>query len=789
MQPINKNNDLNLQFFIKLLLVYLVTTALIVISLITFFKSFPIEDISPQALTCLPQALRIYDRNDQLLTTASGEQNRIFISVDDLSHHTKMAFVAAEDARFYAHNGIDIKRILSAALSDIKAGYYKEGASTITQQLIKNSHLTSDKKLSRKIREIILSLQLESRYKKDEIMEMYLNYIYFGNGCYGIEVAAQKYYNKNASDLTIAESASLAGIVKSPTNYSPYTNYEAFIKRRNTVLDLMLKYGHITKDEHSKALSEKVNLSSKSRNDNSYGYIVDQILIEASGRLNITIDELLNGGFHIYTTVDQELTEIARSVISNDQFFPSDTAQCAVVMLDSKTGAVLSLIGGREYSVRMGFNRATMARRSPGSTIKPIVVYAPAIEQRMITAATVINDQKKSFGNYTPENFNSKYYGNVTVRDALIRSLNIPAVEILSSIGVETGKKYAGAMGVDFDMRDTGLSLALGGMTKGISPLQLASCYQSLANMGTHCDSYFINRICNSQDVEVFVEKQKTQSVYSEDTAFIVNDILKDASKKSGSPFSSLPFQICVKTGTASYKGLGNSDIWVAAYNSEYTIVVWQGYDHTSDQSLIPQNVTGNKYPSMIASSILGAIYKNGDHPESYPVPKGIIQAELDKDSLKSGKVLLSTQYTPSTSTTKEYFINGTEPQEYSEYYNLPRACDVAVHLANTFPIVTIEALNDYTYYDLYKIMDGDHHFLYRFSGKENSALSYCDTEAYGSVKYYVIPEHMYVTDLDGSPLIGKAGKLISVNIPKPSIGPPDIQSIPTTETPVSPEH
>lgn len=779
--------DIDLTFFAKLLLIHLSISAIVLLMFVLILKKIDLVDLSPEALTCLPEASSIYDNSNQLITTKSGDQNRIFIDIDNLQHHTIMAFVAAEDARFFSHNGIDIKRIFGALLADIKAGYFKEGASTISQQLIKNSHLSSSKKISRKIQEAILACQLESRYSKNEILEMYLNYIYFGYGSYGIQVASLTYFDKNASELTLSESAALAGLIKSPTNYSPFTNPDAFTARRNKVLAQMLEYGFITNEQYHNAVDEKTVPNHPEKQTDTYGFYIDHILVEASKFTNKSIDDLLNGGYHIYTTLNTKIASFANEIISDPNAFPNKDIECAVVVLDSSSGSVHSIIGGRNYTSRLGFNRATMAKRSPGSTIKPLLVYAPAIDTKKFTAASILLDEKKSFDAYSPNNFNDKYYGNITLRESLIKSLNIPAVEILNTVGIDNCKSYLKKMGYEFDKNDTGLPMALGGLTNGITPLELASCYQVLANEGIFKQTHFIRKIVDNNENEIYNfnhNKSDDKKIYKQETTFIISDILHDAAQKYASPFLQVNSPICAKTGTASYKDIGNSDIWVAAYDSKYTVIVWMGYDKTDEEHHIAQSITGSKHPSKVAAGILKKIYSTEDSPENYIPPSGIVNTQLDGTSLKQGGIYLATDLTPQNAVKTEYFIQGTEPNEHSPYYSVPQACKIDIDVSSGIPIISITSNNDYTFYHLFKISNGEHRLLTTVSGKKGEILSYCDTSAQGHVRYYVIPEHKYIKNKDGAILLGKASNMVEAIINFSPLPDPTLDFSSTTLTP-----
>ncbi|MDP2892224.1 MAG: transglycosylase domain-containing protein, partial [Bacillota bacterium] len=362
----------------------------------------------------LPQALLIYDSKGTEQATVSGSQNRQCVPLSKVPQYVRDAFIAVEDVRFYQHGGLDIKRIFGALWDDITSGKLKEGASTISQQLIKLTHLTSEKTIMRKVKEAVMAIQLERSYSKDEILEMYLNTVYFGNGAYGIEAASKAYFGKDVSELTLSQGALLAGVIKSPSNYAPHLDFEAAIKRRDVVLSLMEQYGFIPAEAEASAKAEKIALATQtSSRGYPYGYFTDAALDEARDALGISSDELMTGGYRIYTTLDPAAQKACEDLFLDKANFPPDAAdgtlaQSAMVVIDPETGGVSALMGGREYVVKHGLDRATGMYRQPGSAIKPVLVYAPALELGICTPATVLYDSPQDFNGYKPDNFGGK---------------------------------------------------------------------------------------------------------------------------------------------------------------------------------------------------------------------------------------------------------------------------------------------------------------------------------------------------------------------------------------------
>lgn len=731
------------------------------------------KDLSKDSITNLAQSLRIYDRSGNLLSILDNGQSRTKISLQELPQHVKDAFICAEDIRFYEHGGIDAKRVLGAILADLKAGSFKEGASTITQQLIKNSHLTSEKSLSRKAQEAVLAMQLESLCSKDEILEMYLNYIYFGNHAYGIGAAAQTYFSKPASELTLDEAAMLAGIIKSPSAYAPHVHPERALSRRDVVLDLMLQYEKISQEQHDEAIEHELVLNLDLSDNYVYGYYMDEILRSGCQLLGVELEELLSGGYSIHTNMDSDLQYFIQCMVQESAFSP-DTAekalpQCAIVVLEPGTNRVLAVCGGRTHEVRLCFNRATMMKRSPGSTIKPILVYGAAIESGAVNAATIFHDAPKTFGNFTPTNFGNKYYGNITVREALIKSVNTTSVEILNEMGIENGKAFAKNFGIKFDERDTGLTLALGGFTYGISPMDLASAYSAFANGGFYSQASYIDRIEDLNGNTVYRSSRRTERIMSESTSFIISDILRQAALKSNSCFSDLPdLGISVKTGTVNHiPSGGNSDAWLCAYNSEYTVTTWMGYDKTGADQHLSSEVTGSSYPAKMASSIFRYLYKDRSAP-SIQVPSSVSLMELDKTTLyESGKQELATPYTPRSAIIKEYFSSVSFPKQASSLYSPPPAITELSAELNTFglPIISFDCSTPNTRCNIFRLTEECTLIQTVQGGSGKISITDFNAVKGQENRYFVVVENPLALS-NGQPLSSSASKRISIFVP-----------------------
>lgn len=612
----------------------------------------------------------IYDGQSDVVTRLHGVQDRTWVSISELQPSTVYAFISAEDARFFEHEGVDVIRIAGAIVADIKAGSYVQGASTISQQLIKLSHLTSEKTISRKAEEAALAYEMERQYSKEDILEMYLNYVYFGGGYYGIEAAAEGYFGVHASDLTLDQSAMLAGILKSPSGYAPHINYAASINRRNNILRLMRDYGYITDDEKKQASARRPTIL-HDKNEEYSGYYTDAVTKSAAALMGITVDELIRGGYSIYSAMDSDIQHYCEEMFKNGELFPAEDSEAAIVVLEPSTGMVVAMVGGRSYTGGISFNRATDIRRQPGSVIKPVIAYAPAFEYLNYTAADMILDEETTFADYTPSNYGNKYYGWVTVREAVTKSLNVPAVKTLSAVGVYRAKDFAKRCGIEFDDKDDSLALALGGFTYGVSPLQIAGAYSCFASGGIYNTPTLIKKITDRNGLTVYEYRKDSRRVMSEANAYILTSMLKSVvTEGTGHRLNTLDIPIAGKTGTVGLAN-GNRDAWMAGYTPEYTAVVWQGYD--SDRlGLLPSSATGGTYPALMLYELFNHIYPDGRSGD-FEKPESVKQYSIDAKTLKKQhKAVLANAMTPQSSRVTEYFTEETAPEDVSGYWAVP---------------------------------------------------------------------------------------------------------------------
>ena len=635
------------------------------------------QTLDPAKLTNLAQTGAIYDKDGNYLTTLVGKENRTVIDTAALPQHVVDAFLAAEDLRFYKHPGFDVTRILGAVVSNVRAGGFDQGASTITQQLVKLSHLSSQKTIARKLEEIYLALQLEQQFEKDEILEMYLNYIYFGQGAYGIQAAAQVTFGVDAKDLTPAQAATLAAAIKAPSAYSIQTAPQANADRRHYILGVMLQEGMLTQQEYDAAMQEAITAEESTAAATAYGWFVDAVLDEAELQLAVSAETLLAGGYRIDTTLDRAMQSVLDEQYTKD-IFPANAkdgtpVQSAAACVDTKTGAVRAIVGGREYTTRRGLNRATQLRRQPGSALKPLAVYAPAMEYAGWTTASAVLDEPTNFNGYKPKNAGNAYYGYVTVRQALKNSLNIPAVKVMQAVGVESCRRYLQSVGIPLDDRDWNLSLALGSMTYGTSPVQMAAAYIPFANGGTYYAPYFIERITDQSGKVVYQHQDSGTRVLSAQNAYLMTSLLKTViTSGTGTRLNSAGTPVAGKTGTVNMTGGGNRDAWMNAYTPALSTAVWMGYDDPDDNHRLSNSVSGGTNPASLARNFLKAWY-DGKKKPTFQNPGGFVTVTLDKKAIEwRGEPMLATSLTPDAYKFSEIFIEGTQPTKKSDVWQPP---------------------------------------------------------------------------------------------------------------------
>lgn len=710
-------------------------------------------------------SVRVFDGDDELFSALSGGEERLLMHIEDLPDHVKNAFIAAEDARFYDHPGIDAIRIVGAAWSDLKAGAFVEGASTITQQLIKLTHLNSRKELSRKVDEAILAVQLERVYGKDQILEMYLNTVYFGSGFYGLETAARGYFGVSAHKLSLDQAALLAGVLKSPARFAPNRRPEASVGRRGVILHLMAGYGMISEAEADAAAAKPLRLKKDPALERR-GYYVDYALQESCRLLGITMNRLLSDGYSIYTGMDREAELLCEDLFTRDEFFPQangESAQGAICLIDAHTGYISALVGGRDDHVALGFNRAVRIRRQPGSVIKPILVYAPALEAGY-TAADMLLDEASTFGDYAPSDASRRYRGWVTMREAVTRSLNIPAVELFSSLGIGRCKSFARQLGIPFDKNDTRLALALGGFTYGVSPRELCAAYAAFAAGGVYRTPTLIRRIEDREGHTVYEARPFARRVMSEGSAFILTSMLQSVVQKgTAKALSDLPLQVAAKTGTVGDE-TGNRDVWLAAYTAEHAAVIWMGFDENSHGKVLPPDSGGGGYPAALMKEVLTGLYSGKTAPVFHQ-PDSVIRVRLDGYTMDTQhETVLATSYTPDSYGVWEFFLKGTEPTDPSPYWSAPEPPeDLSLTHSGDFVTIRFTPRQSYIRYLLYREKaDGYATLLAAFEGTEAAVFTDDVSKLQGALAYYVIPVHPGIT-VEGTPLAGPASPKASL--------------------------
>ena len=672
-----------------------------------FYVFFDVPDwqkLDISKLSALAQTSSMYDMNGELMSELRGSENRIIVSLDEIPLHTRQAFIAAEDLRFYDHRGIDVYRILGALRSNLKSGSLAEGASTITQQLAKLTHLSAEKTIRRKLEEINLAFQIEKVYNKDEILAMYLNTVYFGRGAYGIQAAAQAYFGVDAEDLTLNQSASLAAIIKAPSIYAPHISPSNNRSRRQYILSVMAENGFISQEEKQAALDESIWVLAQEAEKQLYSWYIDEALRESAELLGLSADEVIQGGFRIYTAYDARLQTIADEVYADSSFFPAAASdgtpiQSAMAVVDTNNGAVLAMIGGRDYTVRRGLNRTTQMRRQPGSALKPLAVYGPALELGY-TTASVLLDEKTSFGGYTPRNAGDRYYGLVTMRTAIRNSLNTTAVRLLEEIGLDASIQYLNKMGIPTRNSDRNLSLALGSMTYGVTPVELAAAYVPYANGGIYHQPYCVERIETVDGSNVYERKDSGKQVLSAQNAFLMTSLLQSVvSSGTGTRMLAANTPIAGKTGTVSMTG-GNRDIWMTAYTPEISVAVWMGYDQTDAKHKISNGITGGRNTASLAAAFFKKAYADREKPD-FSQPDGLVWLTLDKRALTSrGSIMLASDKTPKEYRLSEVFAASNRPYAVSDIWQAPDAPSsfYVAHNASGYPELHFKASSDARY-------------------------------------------------------------------------------------------
>lgn len=593
--------------------------------------------------------LDFLDYQSNLVASSELSSSQVFINYSNLPKHTIDAFVCVEDKRFFDHRGVDYIRILGALKNNILHPDKKQGGSTISQQVIKNTQLNSEKTINRKLKEIKLAKQLEKSYSKQEILEIYLNSIYFGNGCYGIENASRYYFNKSSTELTTSESAMLASTINAPSIYDPVSHFDSANKRKELILKLMRDNKKISSDEYEKCIGETLTIAkTKSNYQNQY---YKGVINEACKVLNVTESQLKNMNVTICTYYDSAVQQKLQELITSEKYTSfNNSAKIGSIVLDNQNKSVIAFASNSGLDLLKTY-------RQPGSTIKPILVYAPAFESGKFSPASIVCDEPLNINGYQPENASKSYSGNVNIKTCIAKSLNIPAVKVLSNVGINSAKLYANSLGINFEKTDNNLALALGGFTKGTTLKQLSDAYMCFANGGEFVQSNFISSIIQN-DKTIYSRQIYARYPVKDSVAYLINDCLKECvNSGTAKRMNSLNLPLCAKTGTVGSAD-GNTDAYNICYTTQHTLCCWIGSNNTS--SPLSSSVNGSTYPTIFNTQILKSLYNNSS-PADFKKPDSVSCVYLNQDALAEG--LLEAD---STSSYCQYFDNRFLPAQTS---------------------------------------------------------------------------------------------------------------------------
>ena len=661
------------------------------------------EPLDVNAVLTLNEPSMIYDSEGQYIDNLPTQEERYKVKLDEMSKYLKDAYISIEDERFYKHPGVDIKRTLGSALRSAKYFFTGsgnvQGGSTLTQQLIKNTLLTNDVKTERKIREMYLSLNLESKLTKDQILEAYLNTIPLGGKIYGVEAASKYYFEKSAKDLTLPEAAFIAGLTQAPSAYSPYdpeniADPTIYLDRTKTVLMKMRDLGYITQEEYDEAYAfTDANQFAFSQTVINYKInyewfvypALDQVRKDLKDVYKYTdeeVDRLFStGGLKIYTTMDRKIQDSTQAVLNDRNSIQqldiyanpevtdengTPALQAAAVIMDYRTGQIKAMVGGRGEQPARSTNRAYYALRSIGSTTKPLTVYGPAIDTKTITAGTVLDDAglpssiQSKYGGYNPANWNKVSDGLITARQSIALSKNVPTVLIEDKLGIETGLAYGEKLGLVYSEESKGIAtISLGEFTEaeanpdGGNPYILASAFGSFGNNGLYTEPILYTKVVDATGKVILEPKLNQTQVFSPQTAYIMRDLLKGPLTFDGSLAKIPNMPVIGKTGTTS----NVTDFLFAGLTPYYSGAVWIGYDNHSAMG-------GASYSSSAASlwgAMMAPIHENLEYKEFDGNPGGVTSVAICKDSGKRPTDLCNKDPRGSR-VYNELFIAGTEP-------------------------------------------------------------------------------------------------------------------------------
>ncbi|ULO07468.1 PBP1A family penicillin-binding protein [Paenibacillus sp. 19GGS1-52] len=604
-------------------------------------------------------------RGNVLATFSTDGRSRDPVELSQISPLLIQATLAVEDRKFYDHAGFDLLGMGRAVLVNLEEGNRTQGASTLTQQLARNLYLSHEKTWTRKAKEAVYTLQLEMKYTKDEILNMYLNEIYYGHGAYGIEAASRMYFGKAAADLDLAESAMLAGIPKGPTLYSPYNHMDNAKKRQGLILSVMADLGEITQSAAKKAAQENLKFKPQGEKDTivTAPYFRDYIRNLAIDSLHISSDELDQGGLKVYTTLDPDMQQAAETAVEQGMDSSSEL-ETALVSIDPRTGYIKAMVGGTNYRTNQ-FNHALATTRQPGSSFKPIM-YLTALSSKAMTGLSVFNSEPTLFHydnnrkTYQPKNFGDKYLGEINMRQAIAASDNIYAVNTIMKVGAEKVAAMAAKMGIDSPLQSVP-SLALG--TSPVSPLEMAAAFAVIGDGGVKMPTTAILKITDAKDNILYEAPQlHGETVVEPAAAYVLTRLMEGVfeSGGTGNRVASI-----IKRPVAGKTGTTDTDGWMVGFTPELSTAVWVGYDKGRDIA----TTDGRRAAPIFAQFTEKAL--ESIPPKIFPIPDGVVSVYINPQSGKLASAACPTKEL-------ETFISGTEPTEYCDQHGEDGSSDPA---------------------------------------------------------------------------------------------------------------
>ncbi len=697
---------------LKITLVVFLSLAAILLALLSAFLIITAGvKIDENKLVKIDGGFEYYDSSNNLMAEEVGGNS--VTSYEKIPDCVKNAFIAIEDKRFYHHRGVDFKALLRSAVNNARSFSFKEGGSTISQQLVKNTHLSGEKTFKRKLSEMRLAVELEKKYDKDEILEKYLNTIYFGSGAYGITDAARVYFDKSPEDLSLNEAATLAAVIKAPSLYSPFYKKENCEKRKNAVLKEMLAQGYIGQREYDEAAANFPDVTGGELGEYGYLYLAKKEVADIYGE-----DGYYGGKRKIYTAFKME----AQDALENALKQCDKACEKSAIMLNAD-GKIIAY-----------YSTAPETNRQVGSALKPLVVYAPSIESGTVSEMTKILDEKTDFNGYAPSNYNDVYYGSVSVKESLAKSLNVCAAKILSSVGVKKSEKYLDGTGIEFTENDNSPCVALGCTEKGVALKDLTATYGVFLRGGT----YVAPSVTSEKTVRYGRGASGSEKrIFSRGTCDVMNDMLSfTVTDGTAKKLSFLGFPVYAKTGTVGTKS-GNTDAYCISYTSEYVLGVWYGCKNGEQME---NSVTGGTLPSARAAEIWSELYKTRK-PPAIEKSDETVSLKLDKLSYEAdGSLLLADEIAPERYVVDGLFTKNGAPKVRSDRFSSPKIDGGG--LSVTGDEITIRlSLSELYGANIYRT-DGDkRELLFEIKGSPRELLLSDDkAEAGKAYEYSIVP-------------------------------------------------